>query len=757
MRYSSSLKVYVSVCLLAVIACEARAQDAPGLKLEPCTIKLVDGTQIKGRLVTQLNMDKRLIVYSPRLATFRSILKRHVHVLSVDGRREQLNPKGALSEADHHLLGRTTWPSQPPKQGRRPDYTQEDWNAPERLLVWANPGTSGALHKEANWHIVGKPLDQSNTGGPWLSTDTDILLPASQEKYRVKYGDRDAGKARCRHVTVEHKAKVEFSTVQALTGNVWSARGGFYRSRYTTRLSGGKDTFFLNDRPLLTPEAPQAEPLGGGYHIPYKLPDPGWNDYRVAQYLRVRKAKGASAEFVGSVASSDDFQLVSGTAIVGEDSQLLPGARSAQLFRKGTTLRLMSGAEYGKRINQWGSGYGIRYGTGSTDAVIAGRIEAGTEQHPITKDVRFGLSFKAVPGVRDLEHPQPSLVLGPGADIAVHTADPDQAKLVIDWHQRHHNWHINRTEGYKDWPREIIIAIGGMPMLENVRFNDLARDGLKLAFPSIVKQWKNVTFGDRCRGKPDELITHWPESLRKPFASNDWYDQPQWRAAISPSGGVYQGDESVKVRMDVESEAAVEGVDVRYTLDGSEPTHDSRLYREPIVVDEEATVRARCFLGDQPMPGEPAEAKFVFLEGGNNAKPGLVYRLYEGEWETLPKFSQLKPVDRGVVKQPGLSMTDRGHDFALVFTGFITVPKTGEYTFYTESDDGSALYINGNKIVDNDGTHGSQEASGTVTLNKGPQMLRITYFQAGGGKNLKVKWKRPGGEKQTIPADVLKH
>jgi hypothetical protein len=67
------------------------------------------------------------------------------------------------------------------------------------------------------------------------------------------------------------------------------------------------------------------------------------------------------------------------------------------------------------------------------------------------------------------------------------------------------------------------------------------------------------------------------------------------------------------------------------------------------------------------------------------------------------------------------------------------------------------LFIDGKKVVDNDGAHGVQERSGTVTLSKGPHLIRVEYFQGGGGKSLAVRWRGPGVEKQPVPADVLTH
>ena len=92
---------------------------------------------------------------------------------------------------------------------------------------------------------------------------------------------------------------------------------------------------------------------------------------------------------------------------------------------------------------------------------------------------------------------------------------------------------------------------------------------------------------------------------------------------------------------------------------------------------------------------------------------------------------------------------------ALVFTAQLKVLTPGEYTFYTTSDDGSTLYVDNQLVVNNDGDHGVQERSGSVSLAKGKHTLKIEYFNGGGGYYLDAKYKGPGFGKQIIPADKL--
>ena len=77
---------------------------------------------------------------------------------------------------------------------------------------------------------------------------------------------------------------------------------------------------------------------------------------------------------------------------------------------------------------------------------------------------------------------------------------------------------------------------------------------------------------------------------------------------------------------------------------------------------------------------------------------------------------------------------DFPHDnFAAEWHGKIAIYEAGEYTFYTTSDDGSKLSIDGDLVVDNWGLHGMKEKSGSHKLNKGYHDIKVEFYQNGGG------------------------
>ena len=67
-------------------------------------------------------------------------------------------------------------------------------------------------------------------------------------------------------------------------------------------------------------------------------------------------------------------------------------------------------------------------------------------------------------------------------------------------------------------------------------------------------------------------------------------------------------------------------------------------------------------------------------------------------------------------------------DGILDFKGFVIAPTTAAYAFATNSDDGSALFVDGTEIVNNDGIHASRNNSAYDTLSAGQHSVEVLYF-----------------------------
>ena len=135
---------------------------------------------------------------------------------------------------------------------------------------------------------------------------------------------------------------------------------------------------------------------------------------------------------------------------------------------------------------------------------------------------------------------------------------------------------------------------------------------------------------------------------------------------------------------------------------------------------------------------EEVEAKFGSTVVIPSGLRGQIYNIPVNT-AVLPKFEKLEPV--GTIYTNGLNIspreftegfpgvTNRVEWFALDYTGRFYINNPGKYRFALASDDGSRLYIDGKKMIDIDGIHGTVREDATVNLAGGIHSIRLSYFQ----------------------------
>lgn len=96
------------------------------------------------------------------------------------------------------------------------------------------------------------------------------------------------------------------------------------------------------------------------------------------------------------------------------------------------------------------------------------------------------------------------------------------------------------------------------------------------------------------------------------------------------------------------------------------------------------------------------------------------------------------------------------NDFSVRWTGQVSPRFTGPTTFYTVSDDGIRLWVNGQLLIDNWTAHGATENSGTITLTAGQRYdLRIEHYDASGGATARLSWSSSCETKAIVPTAQL--
>ena len=94
--------------------------------------------------------------------------------------------------------------------------------------------------------------------------------------------------------------------------------------------------------------------------------------------------------------------------------------------------------------------------------------------------------------------------------------------------------------------------------------------------------------------------------------------------------------------------------------------------------------------------------------------------------------------------------------FSVRWTGRITAPVTGTYTFTTSSDDGVRLWVNNQLIINNWTDHAATNNSGTISLTANTAYdIRMEFYENGGQAVAKLFWAYPGQTQQIVPSSRL--
>ncbi len=90
---------------------------------------------------------------------------------------------------------------------------------------------------------------------------------------------------------------------------------------------------------------------------------------------------------------------------------------------------------------------------------------------------------------------------------------------------------------------------------------------------------------------------------------------------------------------------------------------------------------------------------------------------------------------------PGLSSLN---NFSARWSGSLVAPESGEYEIGLEGDDGFALYLDGEKVIEDWKTGGRRYHGVKRKLRQGEHVkLDIDYYQGSGDRNVRLSWRTP--------------
>jgi len=367
------------------------------------------------------------------------------------------------------------WPADVQKTA----YYKEKWE-PARLLVWRVADTKQKqsvgpeqYNNPANWQeypvtATGYGTPQAATAPPDDNTDVVLAIPNRTDKD----DQREMvvwNISKMRHLTIGPAVRLDSgddSVPVPVIGNVWVE--GIWTSIHNKTVPQ-KDSF-LHTIP--------SKSKRGQSRVDFKT-------------LHCDKAAGHSLEIQGRVTVGDWMEVNTGMLIVGPNSYLGTGNRHQNIIAPKGAIILMSGSVMqtnDRKVNDY-------------DLAVFGRLDAGTAERPLTADVTIPLNGKPRHGKGDR-----SLRFEPTSSMTVHSADPLKARLVFKKRMNSDQDDRAQKEKYQGQFGPIDVVFGGKTSFDGVFFDDVSLGGIQIKDEEVRKDWKNITFGDKNAGKPDELF-----------------------------------------------------------------------------------------------------------------------------------------------------------------------------------------------------------------------------------------------------------
>jgi PA14 domain len=153
-------------------------------------------------------------------------------------------------------------------------------------------------------------------------------------------------------------------------------------------------------------------------------------------------------------------------------------------------------------------------------------------------------------------------------------------------------------------------------------------------------------------------------------------------------------------------------------------------------------------------PSSPADS--TNLQASAVAGNGLNAEYFSSIDFTGPSLKRIVPnlnVDFGATAPiPGVN----ANIFSIRFTGQLSAPTTGKYTFYVTATDGDRLTLGSQIVLEDFTNHLPRTATGTFNLVAGQKVpLKLEYFKNTGTGSLKLEWSGPGVARQVVPMAQL--
>jgi PA14 domain/Right handed beta helix region len=159
-----------------------------------------------------------------------------------------------------------------------------------------------------------------------------------------------------------------------------------------------------------------------------------------------------------------------------------------------------------------------------------------------------------------------------------------------------------------------------------------------------------------------------------------------------------------------------------------------------------ATLNLPCVYGDDctPKPARRYGVKAEYFSDEN---------LRTLAWTRIDPNLEFSAGDTAA---PAGTFMPSGKNYSARWTGFVTAPVTGSYTFTVTADDGGRFWLDGQPLINRLEYKDPPEDSASVNLQAGARYsLKLEMHQGSGGAAAKLEWAYPGQPRVLVPRRAL--
>jgi hexosaminidase len=252
-------------------------------------------------------------------------------------------------------------------------------------------------------------------------------------------------------------------------------------------------------------------------------------------------------------------------------------------------------------------------------------------------------------------------------------------------------------------------------------------------------------------------------------------DKQQVNYRIPAPDGLQNQILTAEGKAKIEFKSMISNSKIFYTLDGSTPDENSQVYDKPLEIEvkQAQKIDVKTVVVNEKGRKSAVYGSIVWrrelLAASDLTDPeaGVTFRTYAKNYTSVDEIKAEDAETSGLAKTLALMQfrekLSESAPFAVEFEGYFNAPKDEIYEFDLDADDGAALWVDDERIVNNDGIKEKSAAqSGMIPLKKGYHRFVLKYFKGAGKWSLGLRWGIKGqplrffSENQLFRAKVLK-